>query len=250
MYHVELRQFPHNMCRFNLTEQQLRAEIVEPWAREQWIDFGERKWSPHQARLTVLEGPELGLGALSMGRGWRNAQRNCQDVTESLLDAARLAISNVADVPAATGHSSAVATAAALADELRLRADSLGLELLAALGAEAVPLRRAWELAADRNPQHAPSESLALADLAVRSLLRSGLIVLEGSPRADVDAGLSGGPDLRGVPDQPGGPDLRGVPDQPGDPDQPGLRDPAVTLGELESWVGVTPAIGVWMRRS
>ncbi len=56
MYHVELRQFPHNMCRFNLTDAELRA-IVEPWAREQVVDFGERKWSPQTATLTILEGP-------------------------------------------------------------------------------------------------------------------------------------------------------------------------------------------------
>ena len=57
MYHIELRQFPHNMCRFNLTEQELLATVTAPWAREQWIELGERKWSPHQAKLTVLEGP-------------------------------------------------------------------------------------------------------------------------------------------------------------------------------------------------
>ena len=74
MFHIELRQFPHNVCRFNLSEQELRT-LVGPWAREQWIELGGRKWSPHQARLTVLNGPRLTVQELSMGRGWRNAQR-------------------------------------------------------------------------------------------------------------------------------------------------------------------------------
>ena len=91
MYHIELRQFPHNVCQFNLTGEELRA-IVEPWAREQVVEVGERKWSPHQARLTILEGPRLGMEELTMGRGWRAAQRQSQDVTAGLLAAATQAL--------------------------------------------------------------------------------------------------------------------------------------------------------------
>ena len=70
MYHVELRQFPHNLCRFNLTEPEIRA-IALPWVREQIVDIGERKWSTNQATLTILEGPRLESAQLTMGRGWR-----------------------------------------------------------------------------------------------------------------------------------------------------------------------------------
>jgi hypothetical protein len=73
MYHLELRQFPHNTCRFNLTEQELRA-VLGPWAREKFVEVGERKWSPHQAKLTILEGPRLEVQQLAMGRGWRAAR--------------------------------------------------------------------------------------------------------------------------------------------------------------------------------
>ena len=59
VYHVELRQFPHNFCRFNLTERDLHEMILNAWARGDWIELGERKWSPHQASLKVIEGPEL-----------------------------------------------------------------------------------------------------------------------------------------------------------------------------------------------
>src|SRR2546423_13001270 len=88
MYHVELRQFPHNLCRFNLSEHELRA-IAERWAREQWVALGDRKWDPNQARLTILEAPKLGPEQLTMGRGWSAAQRSGEDVTARVLAAAR-----------------------------------------------------------------------------------------------------------------------------------------------------------------
>jgi hypothetical protein len=30
------------MCRFNLSAQELRAVVLEPWSQERWIEFGER----------------------------------------------------------------------------------------------------------------------------------------------------------------------------------------------------------------
>jgi hypothetical protein len=89
MYHVELRQFPHNFCHFNLTEQALRATVLDGWARGEWVEVGERKWNSQQANLTVLEGPELPVEQLSMGRGWRNAVRQGTDVTADVLARAR-----------------------------------------------------------------------------------------------------------------------------------------------------------------
>ncbi len=170
-YHIELRQFPHNLCRFNLTAQELHATILDPWAREQWIELGERRWSPHQARLTVLEGPRLPLEQLSMGRGWRAAQRQSQDVTTRVLAAAGEARGEPA-VPLAPAANAQPAT-----DEALL-ADSLGLELLTVLGSGPAPLRRAWELAQTRHPQRTASQCLALAERAVASLLQARLIVL------------------------------------------------------------------------
>jgi hypothetical protein len=161
VYHLELRQFPHNVCRFNLTERELWTTVVARWAQEQWVEVGERKWSPHQAKLTVLQGPRLPLEQLSMGRGWRAAQRNSRDVTEQVLDAAREA----AEREEAAAQES-------------LLADSLGLELLALLGPGPVPLRRVWELAGERHLQRSLGECLVLAERAVRSLLRSHLVAL------------------------------------------------------------------------
>jgi hypothetical protein len=192
VYHLELRQFPHNLCRFNLTDQELKA-VVEPWAREQWVQLGERRWSPHQARLTVLEGPRIPVGQLTMGRGWRNAQRHCEEVTDRVLTAAKIvnvdtAVSTAKDISAAGDSSAAKNTSA----DLALQADSLGLELLSQLEHAPAPLSRAWQLARSRFPERPASECLALAEQAIRSLLQRRLIVLVANSVHASDYGVAG----------------------------------------------------------
>ena len=183
-YHVEVRQFPHNVCRFNLSEQELRVSVVEPWAREQWIELGDRKWSPHQAKLTVIEGAPIPVEQLSLGRGWRAAQRQGRNVTTHVLAAARGAA-----VEGGAQTSPSLAGQAPEARDEGLMADSLGLELLALLGDERAPLRRSWELAQARYPERSAGECLTLAERAVASLLQSRLVVLvwrdsaAGAPR-------------------------------------------------------------------
>jgi hypothetical protein len=171
MYHLEMRQFPHNLNRFNLDEHQLRA-IVDPWSREQFVELGERKWSPHQAKLTILEGPELALEQLSMGRGWRAAQRESEDVTERVLAAAKDAGATPAQAgSAATPASQASSTAAASDADAALMTDPLGLgvQLAALLGADAARLLATWRAVAARSPELAPSDSLALAEREIRT---------------------------------------------------------------------------------
>jgi hypothetical protein len=197
MYHVELRHFPHSAWRFNLSEQELSA-IVQPWVREQLIDVGERKWSPHLAKLTILEGPKLDVTQLSMGRGWRSAQRQSEDVTQRLLDAAREALQGavtVAGVPAGAavvpaapikqdplgevagalavppgasappipGASAGSPAADALSDPV-----ALGIQLAVLLGPDPLGLLEAWRGTAARSPGLAPSDSLALAERTIR----------------------------------------------------------------------------------
>jgi hypothetical protein len=194
MYHVELRQFPHNFCRFNLTEQQLRETILDAWAQGEWIELGERKWNPHQAKLTVLEGPQVPLEQLSMGRGWRNAGREGRDVTEQLLASSRDSPSAPSemyrkDAQAAPsqgdqsgggkpGEGVGQARSADPALELRLASDSLGLELLARLTDAPVMPSIAWALARERYPERSASGCLKLAEHAIRSLAESGLVVV------------------------------------------------------------------------
>ena len=170
MYHLELRQFPHNLCRFNLTEQDLRA-LLAPWVLDKPLELGERKWSPHQATMTVLEGPRLELQQLSMGRGWRAAQRNSEDVTARVIAAASKAPAPMAagarvQAPRGSVHVAADPSAAAspTADPL-----ALGVELASLLGGDAARLLAAWREASGGNPGLSPSETLALAEAALGS---------------------------------------------------------------------------------
>jgi hypothetical protein len=213
------------MCRFNLTAAELQA-VVEPWAREQWVELGERKWSPHQATLTILEGPEIPVQQLSMGRGWRTAQRRGDDVTARVLAAAGTPGTPTADAPG-PGASG----------DLPPLADSLGLELLSALGDQPAPLARAWRLAASRCPQWPASQSLALAEQTVRLLLRGGLIVLLHTTSTGASDGDGGHPgenrrDIEGARMSVGEDELEQV------------------LRSVESWVGEGHAGGVQMRRA
>lgn len=165
VFHVELRQFPHNFCRFNMSERDLRAAVVDAWARKEWLEFGERRWDPNQASLTVLEGPRLSMQELSMGRGWRHAQRAGTDVTERVLEEA-----HPARAPASPGSPAAEGGvgAAALDKCPEATLAALAAELIALLGEDPRSLVRAWQLAMERHPDRTPSECLALAEDFVR----------------------------------------------------------------------------------
>ncbi len=191
MFHVELRHFPHSAWRFNLSQQEL-GTIVQPWVREQVVDMGERKWSPHLAKLTILEGPKLDVTELSMGRGWRSAQRRSEEVTQQVLEAAKDALQGappggsapagepvapmtqavLGAVPAAPGVPAPASAPAApagpgatspLSDPV-----ALGVQLAALLGPDPMGLLDAWRAAAAGSPGLAPSDSLALAERAIR----------------------------------------------------------------------------------
>lgn len=165
MYHVELRQFPHNFCRFNLTETELREAVLDAWARGEWIEFGERKWNPQQAKLIVVKGPRIPLQQLSMGRGWRIVEREGKDVTEQLIAAAHSGSASAAGSPA-TSEQVRPQTAATLG--LDPAVVSLMAELLGFLGRDPIPLMRAWQLALEGHSDRTPSECLALAEGLVR----------------------------------------------------------------------------------
>ncbi|HTA31816.1 MAG TPA: hypothetical protein VK721_00155 [Solirubrobacteraceae bacterium] len=166
MYHVELRHFPHNMARFNLTDAELGA-IVEPWVRDQMVEFGERKWSPQQAKITIFEGPRMPLDQLTMGRGWRAAERESENVTDAVLAAAREGLAAPAPAPASTPgvpvSAQPAAANGALADPL-----ALGVQLASLLGEDPAGLLAAWREVATRATGLSPSESLALAERQLR----------------------------------------------------------------------------------
>ena len=173
MYHLELRQFPHNLNRFNLEEGEVRA-ILYPWVAEQWIEIEERKWSAHQAKLTILEGPELPLQALTMGRGWRAAQREGRDVTAELIArvkqelAARGTAVPAPPPPAPAMSASLVGPAPPSGPPPHQPPPAPAAvpegSLEPVLGPDASMLLAAWTRIAARAPGLTPSESLALAE--------------------------------------------------------------------------------------
>ncbi len=210
MYHLELRKFPHVVCRFNQSEAQLRALVV-PWVRQEWVDEGERKWNVNEASLTILEGPKLSMPELAMGKGWRNAQKRSQDVTERVLGAARQGggqepqggASAVVGVGGGVGNGGGTPTATPAAQlgeatgdaggggdharDLDLLANSLALEVLALLDDGGVAPARVWLMAQERLGQRggeaSAADALALGERAVGSLLGRGLAVLQVGPQ-------------------------------------------------------------------
>ncbi len=169
MFHIQLRQFPHKAWRFNLSEAELRAVAI-PWARMEWLEFGERKWNPHEAEITILEGPELAFQELSMGRGWRAAERRSEDITERVLTT----IKQVEDEHAQAQEDARIqeAARAQVADREESAAPSvpvadpltLGVQLASLLGSRPTELLAAWQRAAAAAPSVSPSEALAQAE--------------------------------------------------------------------------------------
>src|SRR2546423_12588545 len=103
MFHIEVRQFPQSMRRFNTTPAEV-GRLVEAWLSGRPVELGERSWLPQQSRLTILEGPRLADHQLSMGRGWGTAEREAADVTERILGEARAAFADAAtDTSAGAG---------------------------------------------------------------------------------------------------------------------------------------------------
>jgi hypothetical protein len=118
-FHVEIKASSLRHARaFNLSAEELRVQILEPWLAGRPVDLGEQEWVPRESSLTILEGPRLEPADLAFGQGWANAERASQSVTaEVLAEAERSA-------PPAPAYA--------------VRADSL--EEALAGGAEAVPI--------------------------------------------------------------------------------------------------------------
>ncbi len=161
MYHLELRQFPKRVQRYNLSGTEVGA-IVIPWVQDRAVELGEQRWSPHTATLTIFEGPEIELGNVSLGRGWRAVERRCEDVTDRVVAEARTAI---ASGPSRGGAGDA-ADADAAGDPL-----ALGVELGALLGDQPARLLAAWRSVVAESAGLSPSEALSRAE---RNLGRDG----------------------------------------------------------------------------
>jgi hypothetical protein len=201
MFHVELRQAPHHLHRFNLSENELQSTLLAPWVAGAPIEMGERVWDPSTGSILVLEGPEIPIGRLTMGRGWAVAVREGADVTAQAIAGARQALAEAAaaQATAAAGSSGATGSAGATAPagialatqippaDAAVLADALGLELLRGLGQTPMSLPAAWRVAAERHPQLPIGATLDLARGAVASLLRARLaqLVTAGAEEAE-----------------------------------------------------------------
>jgi hypothetical protein len=87
-FHVEIRRALRRAWAFNLTEERLRATILEPWRRNRPVELGDREWDPKDSTLRILEGRELSPPELSHGQGWPNAERSSSDVTREAFNRA------------------------------------------------------------------------------------------------------------------------------------------------------------------
>ena len=156
MYHVELRQFPHQARAFNLTREELDVRILGPWLSAGGVELDDRRWTADRARLTIYDGPALSADQLGMGRGWANVTREGEDVTGRLL--------------AEAAHPPPVA--------------ELKRELVERVAGGPLGLGAVIELAGERYPQARVSERLALCEQAVWELLHEGAVEIKraGAP--------------------------------------------------------------------
>jgi hypothetical protein len=150
VFHVELRQFPHQSRAFNLTRDQLEARIVSPWVTDGGVELDDRRWTSDRAKLTIYEGPELAPEQLGLGRGWAEVTRSGEDVTAQVLS-----------------ERTQPAPVTELKRDVRDRC---------AYGP--VSLRRLVELSGERYPHSRASERLALCEQAVWELLHEGAVCL------------------------------------------------------------------------
>src|SRR3954454_6976463 len=115
-FHVEVSTPLRHARAFNLSSEELRQTVLEPWLSRRPVELGDRKWNPEESDLRVLEGAELSNPELSFGQGWANAERSSGDVTKRVIAAAQEA-RGTAPGPAALviETASAVPTAAQIA---------------------------------------------------------------------------------------------------------------------------------------
>ena len=149
MFHVELRQFPHQARAFNLTNEELQARIVSRWVAGQPIELQDRRWDPARAKLAIYEARGLATDELGMGRGWATVSREGEDVTDRLLEGARDALRSPPAIDDLKAEILARATQAPVSLALVLDvAGQLGSDLSAT---ERVRLatRAIWELLED-----------------------------------------------------------------------------------------------------
>jgi hypothetical protein len=87
-FHIELATGRQHARSFNLTDEELRRTVLDPWLAGRPVLLGDKKWKREEAELKILEGPELTNQDLAFSNGWSNAQRSATDVTRDVLGTA------------------------------------------------------------------------------------------------------------------------------------------------------------------
>jgi hypothetical protein len=95
-FHVEIRYSFRRAWAFNLSEERLRTEVIEPWRQGGPVELGDREWDPRDSTLRILEGPELAPPELAHGQGWHYAERSGREVTARVLSRAATEAATVA----------------------------------------------------------------------------------------------------------------------------------------------------------
>ena len=78
----------HHARLFNLSREELRARVLEPWLAGRTFELAEGEWDPRESSLKILEGRHLDNPDLAFGQGWSNAERSAEDVTQRELQSA------------------------------------------------------------------------------------------------------------------------------------------------------------------
>lgn len=138
-FHVEVSTALRHARAFNLSAEELRQTVLEPWLSRRSVELGDRKWNPEESELRILEGPELGNPDLNFGQGWSNAQRTGAEVTARVLEAAQ-------------ESRGASAGPAALVIETESAVQTVA-ELASAHGARPVPMESLRERIDGRDPE-------------------------------------------------------------------------------------------------
>lgn len=157
VFHVELKQFPSTGRRFNLTREQLNGRFLVPWLAGKSIELDDKRYLPEKAKLRILEGPPLRIEEIGLGRGWANAERAGEDITERVL---------------------AQATQTASPTSFGATVEEFKSEVVGACTLRRIGFGEVVQLASVRYPRSRVSERLGLAERAVWELLHEGRVAI------------------------------------------------------------------------
>jgi hypothetical protein len=146
-FHLQIEQSHRRARLFNLTEDDLRRRLFEPWGRGVFAHLAESEWDPAKSRLIVLEGRSLEPSELALGRGWNNAMKIGRDVTVELMSRQLRRPSKEVAVLAATPEARAVTTS--LLEELGVRvvgAEEPGVQVVVIVVEERLTAQQAFEI--------------------------------------------------------------------------------------------------------